>query len=142
MRLSSLVATFAALTLLTPLAAAAGEPEVGVVVPVREGQARTPHPVVIVPLGDKEPQPLPAPILVPDAATPGTTTVRPEFGGGYSVESPGGRKTTVRRQFGGGYTIQENGRTTTVVTPQFGGGYTVETTPESPPLVLPPPQQK
>jgi len=138
MRLSSLIALLA---FLAPLAAVAGEPEVGVIVPVREGQARTPQPVVIVPLGAQRQEPLPAPILVPDVATPGTTTVRPEFGGGYTVESPG-RTTTVRRQFGGGYTIEENGRTTTVVTPQFGGGYKVETTPASPPLVLPPPQQK
>lgn len=125
---------------LGPPRAVAGDPAVGVVLPMRGGQARRPEPVVIVPLDGRREEPLPAPILVPDAAAPGTTTVRPEFGGGYSVESQG-NTTTVRPLFGGGYTIQEKGRTTTVLTPEFGGGYKAQTTPGSPPLVLPPPRQ-
>ena len=69
----------------------------------------------------------------------GTTTVRPEFGGGYSVEnSATGAKTKVKPHFGGGYSVEKNGRTTTEVKPNFGGGYSVESTKDSPTLILPP----
>lgn len=64
--------------------------------------------------------------------------MRPNFGGGYSVEQPGGETTTVRPKFGGGYTVEQNGRTTTEVTPNFGGGYKVESEKGAPPTVIVP----
>jgi hypothetical protein len=125
--------------LLAPQVRAEGA-DVVVGVPVENGQAGKPQPGVLVhPV--KKKQPLPAPILVqPGNAKGGTTTVRPEFGGGYSVEnSKTGDKTAVKPNFGGGYRVEENGRTTTEVKPNFGGGYSVESTKDSPTLILPPP---
>ncbi len=115
--------------------------DVVVGVPVENGQAGKPQPGVLLTPAKKK-QALPAPILVqPGSPHGGATTVRPEFGGGYSVEnSATGSKTSVKPNFGGGYRIEENGRTTTEVKPNFGGGYSVESTKDSPTLILPPPQ--
>ena len=141
MRAVSPFAVLLLVSVLAPASARAEGAEVVVGVPVRNGTAGEPRPGVIVDVAPKQQAPLPAPILVHEGDPHGgTTTVRPEFGGGYSVESPG-RKTTVRPHFGGGYSVQENGKTTTTVTPNFGGGYRVESTQDAPVLVVPPPDR-
>jgi hypothetical protein len=135
---STLLLVAASLVLAQP--ARAEGPDVVIGVPIENGQAGKPQPGVLVNPAKKK-EPLPAPILVqPGTAKGGTTTVRPEFGGGYSVEnSATGDKTAVKPNFGGGYRVEENGRTTTEVKPNFGGGYSVESTKDSPTLILPPP---
>lgn len=132
----------ASLILLASLAAPAAlaqKTDVVIGVPVENGQAGKPQPGVLIDPNAKKREPVPAPVLIQQGGQ-GTTEVKPNFGGGYSVESPG-KKTTVRPQFGGGYAIEENGRTTTEVKPTFGGGYKVESTEDSPTLILPPPQK-
>ena len=139
---------FALLLLAAPLVFAsplrAEGVDVVVGVPVRDGQAGRPQPGVLLTPEQKKERALPVPILVEDGnAQGGTTTVRPAFGGGYSVEnSATGSKTAVKPNFGGGYRVEKNGRTTTEVKPKFGGGYTVESTKDSPTLILPPPPQR
>ena len=135
---STLLLVAASLVLAQP--ARAEDPEVVIGVPIENGQAGRPQPGVLVHPAKKK-APLPAPIVVqPGNAKGGTTTVRPEFGGGYSVEnSATGDKTAVKPNFGGGYRVEENGKTTTEVKPNFGGGYSVESTKDSPTLILPPP---
>jgi hypothetical protein len=131
-----------AISLLLAQAVRAEGADVVVGVPVENGQAGRPQPGVLVTPAKKK-DPVPAPILVqPGSQKGGTTTVRPEFGGGYSVEnSATGDKTKVKPRFGGGYSVEKNGRTTTEVKPNFGGGYSVESTKDSPTLILPPPQR-
>lgn len=125
-----------------PLAVAnAQSTDVVVGVPVRDGQVGKPQPGVIVDLEKKQRDRVPAPIVVQEGQAGGTTTVRPNFGGGYTVDQSGGSTTTVKPRFGGGYSVEENGRTTTEVKPNFGGGYTVESTGKGPTVVLPPPQR-
>jgi hypothetical protein len=124
-----------------PRAASAQSADVVVGVPVRDGKAGKPQPGVIVDIEKKERARLPAPIIVQEGQAGGTTSVRPNFGGGYTVEQGNGSATTVKPRFGGGYSVEENGRTTTEVKPNFGGGYTVESTGKGPTLVLPPPQR-
>jgi hypothetical protein len=130
----------AALALCWSPAATAQTTDVVVGVPIENGQAGRPQPGVIVDLEGKRnrEEAVPVPVIVHDGAQGGTSTVRPEFGGGYSVENENGSKTTVRPKFGGGYTVEENGRTTTDVTPNFGGGYRVKTQKGSPTTVLVP----
>lgn len=125
------------------LAAPAGAQSTDVVVgvPVRDGQVGKPQPGVIVDLEEQQRDRVPAPIIVQEGQAGGTTTVRPNFGGGYTVDQSGGSTTTVKPRFGGGYSVQENGRTTTEVKPNFGGGYTVESSGQGPTIVLPPPQR-
>lgn len=122
-------------------AARAQSTDVVVGVPVRDGQVGKPQPGVIVDLEKKQPDRVPAPIVIQEGQAGGTTTVRPNFGGGYTVDQSGGKSTTVKPRFGGGYSVEENGRTTTEVKPKFGGGYTVESTGKGPTVVLPPPQR-
>ncbi|RIL05678.1 MAG: hypothetical protein DCC71_09545 [Proteobacteria bacterium] len=143
-RLSSVVVAFA-LVAAPPLLAAAPAraqgADVVVGVPVRDGQAGKPQPGVIVDVGkQREKERVPAPIVVQDAPAGATTTVRPNFGGGYTTETPGQGTTTVRPRFGGGYSVDENGKTTTEVVPNFGGGYRVERAKDakSPVVVVPP----
>jgi hypothetical protein len=125
-----------------PLAGAnAQSTDVVVGVPVRDGQVGRPQPGVIVDLEKQQRDRVPAPIVVQEGQAGGTTTVRPNFGGGYTVDQSGGSTTTVKPRFGGGYSVEENGRTTTEVKPNFGGGYTVESTGKGPTVVLPPPQR-
>jgi hypothetical protein len=134
----TLLLVAASLLLASPVRAE--DPEVVIGVPVENGQAGRPQPGVLVhPV--KKKAPLPAPVIVqPGNAKGGTTTVHPEFGGGYSVEnSATGDKTKVKPRFGGGYTVEKNGHTTTEVKPNFGGGYSVESKKDSPTLILPPP---
>lgn len=101
--------------------------DVVVGVPIRDGQAGPPQPGVIVDLeGKRQRDPLPAPVLIQELEGPGTTTVTPRFGGGYTVESEQGATTTVQPKFGGGYSVQKSDGSKTDVTPRFGGGYTVE----------------
>jgi hypothetical protein len=140
MRLALLLV--AASLLVASLARAEGA-DVVVGVPIENGQAGRPQPGVLIDPAKKK-EPLPAPILVqPGGAQGGTTTVRPEFGGGYSVENDAtGEKTAVKPNFGGGYRVEQNGRTTTEVKPNFGGGYRVESSKDSPTLILPPPQRR
>ena len=121
--------------------ASAQKTDVVVGVPVENGRAGKPQPGVLIDPEAKKQETVPAPVLIQEGhPNGGTTTVRPNFGGGYTVEEPG-KKTTVRPRFGGGYAVEENGRTTTEVKPNFGGGYTVESTKDSPTLILPPPQK-
>lgn len=131
----------AAASLLVASLARAEGVDVVVGVPVENGQAGRPQPGVLIDPAQKKQEALPAPILVqPGSAQGGATTVRPEFGGGYSVENEAtGEKTAVKPNFGGGYRVEQNGRTTTEVKPNFGGGYRVESTKDSPTLILPPP---
>lgn len=143
MRHRSLAFPFA-LVLAAALAATgarAQSTDVVVGVPVTNGQAGKPQPGVIVDLEKKQSARVPAPVIVQEGQAGGTTTVRPNFGGGYTVDQSGGKSTTVKPRFGGGYTVEENGRTTTEVKPNFGGGYTVESTGKGPTMVLPPPQR-
>jgi hypothetical protein len=126
---------------LTGLVANAQSTDVVVGVPVRDGQVGRPQPGVIVDLEKQQRDRVPAPIVVQEGQAGGTTTVRPNFGGGYTVDQSGGSTTTVKPRFGGGYSVEENGRTTTEVKPNFGGGYTVESTGKGPTVVLPPPQR-
>jgi hypothetical protein len=136
------VLAFAPLLVASPTRAEGVDVVVGV--PVRDGVAGKPQPGVLLTPEQKKRQALPAQILVEEgSAAGGTTTVRPEFGGGYSVEnSATGSKTVVKPNFGGGYRVEQNGRTTTEVKPNFGGGYRVESTKDSPTLILPPPPQR
>jgi hypothetical protein len=128
------------LLVLAPIARAQTT-DVVIGVPVENGRAGKPQPGVLIDPDAKKQEQVPAPVLVqPGNPNGGTTTVKPNFGGGYTVEEPG-KKTTVRPRFGGGYAIDENGKTTTEVKPTFGGGYTVESTKDSPTLILPPPQK-
>ena len=115
--------------------------DVVVGVPIEGGQVGRPQPGVIVDLeGKRRSQDrVPAPVIVQDGAQGGTTTVRPNFGGGYTVENDGKATTTVRPKFGGGYSVEQNGRTTTEVTPSFGGGYEVKTKKGAPTTVVVPP---
>lgn len=120
--------------------AAAQSADVVVGVPIQNGKAGKPRPGVIVHPNAKK-APLQGPIVLPQSRTPGTTTVRPNFGGGYTIETPGAPAQTVRPRFGGGYAVDEGGRTTTEVVPLFGGGYRVEREPGSPEIVLPAPER-
>ncbi len=87
---------------------AAQTTDVVVGVPIRDGKAGKPQPGVIVDLeGKQRRDPLPAPVIIQNADGPGKTTVRPSFGGGYTVENADGSKTAVKPQFGGGYTIEK-----------------------------------
>lgn len=116
--------------------------DVVVGVPIENGKAGKPQPGVIVDIEGKRErerrEAVPVPVIVQDGAQGGTTTVRPNFGGGYTVENQGGKTTTVRPKFGGGYTVEQNGRTTQEVTPSFGGGYTVKSAPGAPKTVIVP----
>jgi hypothetical protein len=131
----------AALALPWSPAATAQTTHVVVGVPIENGHAGRPQPGVIVDLEGrrKQEEKVPVPIIVQDGAQGGTTTVRPNFGGGYTVENEAGTTTNVRPKFGGGYTVDQNGRTTTEVTPSFGGGYEVKTQKGAPTTVVVPP---
>ena len=108
-------------------AARAQTTDVVVGVPIENGKAGKPQPGVIVDLeGKKRRDPLPDPVIVHEIESPGTTTVRPKFGGGYTVEKEHGPTTTVQPKFGGGYTVETEGGSKTEVKPNFGGGYTIE----------------
>ena len=135
----ALLLVVAPLLLGTPVRAEGVDVVVGV--PVRDGKAGQPRPGVLLTPDAKPERALPVPILVEDGNEQGgTTTVRPEFGGGYSVENDAtGSKTAVKPNFGGGYRVEKNGSTTTVVKPNFGGGYSVESSKDAPTLILPPP---
>lgn len=101
--------------------------DVVVGVPIRNGKAGKPQPGVIVDLeGKQQRDPLPAPIILQELDGPGKTTVKPNFGGGYTVENENGPTTTVRPNFGGGYSVENKDGSKTEVKPNFGGGYTVE----------------
>jgi hypothetical protein len=128
-------------SVLAALPASAQTTDVVVGVPVQNGHAGKPVPGVVIDPDTRPAERVPVPVLIQEGqAAGGTTSVRPQFGGGYAVESPG-KTTVVKPRFGGGYAIEENGRTTTEVKPNFGGGYTVESTQDSPTLILPPPQR-
>jgi len=124
--------------------AAAQTTDVVVGVPIENGQAGKPQPGVIVDIEgkDKKKEPVPVPVIVQDGAQGGTTTVRPNFGGGYTVENEGKGATTVRPKFGGGYTVEQNGKTTQEVTPNFGGGYKVKSSKGAPTTVIVPPADR
>jgi hypothetical protein len=132
------------LALLGAPPATAQTTDVVVGVPVENGRVGRPQPGVIVDLEGKRrrEENLPVPVIVQDGAQGGTTTVRPNFGGGYTVENDGKATTTVRPKFGGGYTVEQNGRTTTEVTPSFGGGYEVKSKKGSPTTVVVPPTNR
>lgn len=116
------LATFGAVSI-----ARAQTTDVVVGVPIRDGQAGPPQPGVIVDLeGKRQRDALPAPVIIQQLEGPGTTTVTPKFGGGYTVENDKGTTTTVQPKFGGGYSVQNQDGSKTEVTPKFGGGYTVE----------------
>lgn len=115
--------------------------DVVVGVPVHDGQVGQPQPGVIVTPESRPRDRVPAPIVVQQGQAGGTTTVRPNFGGGYTAEQSNGNTTTVRPRFGGGYSVDENGRTTTEVKPNFGGGYTVESSGQGSTILLPPPSR-
>lgn len=123
---AGLVAAMLAALAATP-AAQAQTTDVVVGVPIENGKAGKPQPGVIVDLeGKKRRDPLPDPVIVHEVESPGTTTVRPKFGGGYTVEKEHGPTTTVQPKFGGGYTVETEGGSKTEVKPNFGGGYTIE----------------
>lgn len=123
---AGLVAAMLAALAATP-AAQAQTTDVVVGVPIENGKAGKPQPGVIVDLeGKKRRDPLPDPVIVHEIESPGTTTVRPKFGGGYTVEKEHGPTTTVQPKFGGGYTVETEGGSKTEVKPNFGGGYTIE----------------
>lgn len=126
----------------SPLAAQTTDVVVGV--PIENGKAGRPQPGVIVDIEGKRKQRerVPAPVIVQDGAQGGTTSVKPNFGGGYTVETEGKGTTTVRPKFGGGYQVDRNGRTTTEVTPRFGGGYDVKTKKGAPTTVVVPPPDR
>ena len=120
--LATMLATFVA----APVARAQTT-DVVIGVPIEDGKAGRPQPGVIVDLeGKKRRDPLPDPVIVHEVESPGTTTVRPKFGGGYTVEKEHGPTTTVQPRFGGGYTVETEGGSKTEVKPNFGGGYTIE----------------
>jgi hypothetical protein len=124
--------------------AVAQTPRAVVGVPIENGKAGKPAAGVIVDVQQPETprDKVGAPVIIQDGSQGGTTTVRPNFGGGYTVEQDGKPTTTVKPKFGGGYQVQENGKTTTEVTPRFGGGYDVKTKPgASTTVVVPPPDR-
>jgi hypothetical protein len=130
MRARSLCVGLLAAMLATILAASATyaqTTDVVVGVPIENGKAGRPQPGVIVDLeGTKRRDRLPDPVIVHEVESPGKTTVRPKFGGGYTVEKEHGPTTTVQPSFGGGYTVETEGKSKTEVKPNFGGGYTIE----------------
>jgi hypothetical protein len=130
MRALSLCAGLVATLLATFVAASAAHAQttdVVVGVPIEDGKAGKPQPGVIVDLEGKERRDrLPDPVIVHEVESPGKTTVRPKFGGGYTVEKEHGPTTTVQPSFGGGYTVETEGKSKTEVKPNFGGGYTIE----------------
>ena len=130
MRMRALCMALSAVSLATfgaAFVAGAQTTDVVVGVPIRDGQAGPPQPGVIVDLeGKRQRDALPAPVLIQELEGPGTTTVTPRFGGGYTVENEKGTTTTVQPKFGGGYSVQKSDGSKTEVTPKFGGGYTVE----------------
>ncbi len=104
---AGLVAAMLAGLATTP-AARAQTTDVVVGVPIENGKVGKPQPGVIVDLeGKKRREPLPDPVIVHEVESPGKTTVRPKFGGGYTVETEDGSKTEVKPNFGGGYTIEK-----------------------------------
>jgi hypothetical protein len=122
--------------------ASAQNTDVVVGVPIENGQAGKPQPGVIVDIEgqrNRARNATPTPVIVQDGAQGGTTTVTPNFGGGYTVQNENQGATTVRPKFGGGYTVEQNGRTTQEVTPNFGGGYKVKSAPGAPTTVVVPP---
>ena len=125
----------------SPSIAPAQTTDVVVGVPIENGQAGRPQPGVIVnPNGQtRREEAVPVPVIIQNGAQGGTTNVRPNFGGGYTVENQDGSKTTVRPKFGGGYAVDQNGRTTQEVTPTFGGGYQVKSKKGAPTTVVVPP---
>jgi hypothetical protein len=120
--LAAILATF-----VTASGARSQTTDVVVGVPIEDGKAGKPQPGVIVDLeGKKRRDPLPDPVILHEIEGPGKTTVRPKFGGGYTVEKERGPTTTVQPKFGGGYTVETEGGSKTEVKPNFGGGYTIE----------------
>jgi hypothetical protein len=130
MRARALCAALLAAILATFMAASgarAQTTDVVVSVPIEDGKAGKPQPGVIVDLeGKKRRDPLPDPVILHEIEGPGKTTVRPKFGGGYTVEKEHGPTTTVRPSFGGGYSVETEGQSKTELKPNFGGGYTIE----------------
>ncbi len=130
MRLLAICARLFCVVLATFVAAPASHAQttdVVVGVPIHNGKAGKPQPGVIVDLEGKERRdPLQAPVIIQELDGPGKTTVKPNFGGGYTVENETGPTTTVRPSFGGGYTVENKDGSKTEVKPSFGGGYTVE----------------
>ena len=125
-RCASRIAVVLAIFVLAPVAHAQTT-DVVVGVPIHDGKAGKPQPGVIVDLeGKSQRDPLPAPVIIQELDSPGKTTVKPNFGGGYTVENEKGPTTTVRPNFGGGYTVENKDGSKTEVKPSFGGGYTVE----------------
>ena len=61
------------------------------------------------------------------AAQAQTTFVNPNYGGGYTMTTPGKPTTFVNPNYGGGYTVTTPGQPSTFVNPNYGGGYTVTT---------------
>ena len=130
MRVRSLCVGLLATTLANFVAASATDAQttdVVVGVPIEDGKAGKPQPGVIVDLeGKRRRDRLPEPVILHEVESPGKTTVRPKFGGGYTVEKEHGPTTTVQPSFGGGYTVETEGQSKTEVKPNFGGGYTIE----------------
>ncbi len=118
--------------------AGAQQAEVVVGIPVKDGRARRPQPALIVRPNEKRAS-HEIPVVLPQNGPSGVTVVRPNFGGGTVVESPGQPTRTIRPRFGGGVSVEEGGRTTTEVIPLFGGGVRVERAPEAPVIVIPAP---
>ena len=72
-----------------------------------------------------------AALLVTAPAYAQYTYVQPNYGGGYTINTPGARNpySYVTPNYGGGYTINTPGayHPYTYVTPSFNGGYTINT---------------
>jgi len=108
---ASLLSVVLATLVLAPVAHAQTT-DVVVGVPIQNGKAGKPQPGVIVDLeGKQRRNPLPTPVIIQELDGPGKTTVRPKFGGGYTVENTDGSKTEVKPNFGGGYTVEKQGPT-------------------------------
>lgn len=70
-------------------------------------------------------------LVIGQAAWAQTTYVTPNYGGGYTVTTPGSGQppTYVNPNYGGGYTVTTpgSGQPPTYVNPNYGGGYTITT---------------
>ena len=66
-------------------------------------------------------------MIVAPVAMAQTSYINPNYGGGYTIQTPGQGTTYVNPNYRGGYTITTPGSGTSHMMPNYSGGYTITT---------------